>query len=48
MTRFMITNDAVDLVYYSLKEMIGGEIFVKKAPSINILDIAKAIHKIKY
>ncbi len=46
MTRFMITlNDAVDLVYYSLKEMIGGEIFVKKAPSINILDIAKAIHK---
>ena len=31
MTRFMITlNDAVDLVYYSLKEMIGGEIFVKK------------------
>ena len=46
MTRFMITlDDAVDLVYYSLKEMMGGEIFVRKAPSINVLDIAKSIHK---
>mgnify|MGYP001303440527 CR=1 FL=1 len=46
MTRFMITlNDAVNLVYKSLNEMIGGEIFVRKAASINILDIAKSIHK---
>ncbi len=46
MTRFMITlDDAVALVYYALEEMIGGEIFVRKAPSINILDIAKTIHK---
>lgn len=44
MTRFMITLDqGVRLVWKALEEMHGGEIFVKKLPSINIIDIAKAI-----
>lgn len=44
MTRFIITlNDAVDFVLFTLKEMEGGEIFVKKLPSIKVIDIAKAI-----
>ena len=44
MTRFMITLDeAIDLVWTSIFEMYGGEIFVKKIPSMKILDIAKAI-----
>jgi len=52
MTRFMISlNEAVEFVILALKEMHGGEIFVKKIPSMNIVDIAKAINnsiKIKY
>jgi UDP-N-acetylglucosamine 4,6-dehydratase len=44
MTRFMVTlNQAVSLVEFSLKASIGGEIFIKKIPSINIMDIVKAI-----
>jgi len=44
MTRFMITlEDGIDLVLTALKSAIGGEIFVKKIPSIRITDIAKAI-----
>ena len=44
MTRFMITlEDGIKLVLIALKEAIGGEIFVKKIPSILITDIAKAI-----
>lgn len=44
MTRFMITlEEAVDLVWKAFFEMQGGEIFVKKIPSMNILDIAKAV-----
>jgi UDP-N-acetylglucosamine 4,6-dehydratase (inverting) len=43
MTRFMITLDqAVDLVWYAFEDMHGGEIYVKKIPSMNILDIAEA------
>ena len=50
MTRFMITlNEAVKFVLFSFKDMKGGEIYVKKIPSINIIDIAKAIKKnVKY
>ncbi len=48
MTRFMLTlKDAIDLVFYSLKHGRGGEIFVKKAPSVKILDFAKSYAKIK-
>ncbi|CAI8316962.1 MAG: UDP-N-acetylglucosamine 4,6-dehydratase (inverting) [Cellvibrionales bacterium UBA7375] len=43
MTRFMITLDeGVDLVCHAFGDMIGGEIYVKKIPSMNILDVAKA------
>lgn len=44
MTRFMISlEQGVNLVWKALKESEGGEIFVKKTPSMNIMDIAKTI-----
>ena len=44
MTRFMISLDeGVDLVWRAIKESFGGEIFVKKIPSMKIIDIAKTI-----
>jgi len=44
MTRFMISlKGAVETVWYAFGDMIGGEIYVKKIPSMKILDIAKAI-----
>ena len=44
MTRFMITLDqGVELVWKSLSDMKGGEIYVKKIPSMKITDIAKAV-----
>ena len=43
MTRFMIKLDqAVDLVFHAFTDMQGGEIFIRKVPSMKILDIAKA------
>jgi len=52
MTRFMITLDkGVELVWQTFEDMLGGEIYVKKIPSIKVTDIAdviapKAKHKI--
>jgi UDP-N-acetylglucosamine 4,6-dehydratase len=44
MTRFMITlEQGVDLVWHAFEDLIGGEIYVKKIPSMNICDIARAI-----
>jgi UDP-N-acetylglucosamine 4,6-dehydratase len=44
MTRFMISlEEGVTLVWKALEEAQGGEIFVKKIPSMNIIDIAKAV-----
>jgi len=44
MTRFMITlEQGVELVWHAFSDMVGGEIYVKKIPSMNILDIAHAI-----
>ena len=44
MTRFWITLDqGIDFVVDCMKRMVGGEIFVPKLPSMNILDLAKAI-----
>lgn len=44
MTRFWITLDqAVEFVLKSLNRIKGGEIFVPKLPSMNIMDLAKAI-----
>lgn len=44
MTRFWITlPQAVDLVLSSLPVMQGGELFVPKIPTMNIVDLAKTI-----
>ena len=44
MTRFMITlEQGVELVWHAFEDMIGGEIYVKKIPSMNIVDLAKAV-----
>lgn len=44
MTRFWITLDqAVSLVLSGLEKMHGGEVFVPKVPSMNIMDLARAI-----
>ena len=44
MTRFMISlEQGVELVWKAFADMIGGEIYVKKIPSMNIVDIAKVI-----
>ena len=48
MTRFMLTlSEAIDLVFHSLKYSKGGEIFVKKAPSVKINDLAKSYAELK-
>lgn len=42
MTRFMITlEQGVNLVWHAFQDMLGGEIYVKKIPSMNIMDIAQ-------
>ena len=44
MTRFWITLEAcVDFVFKCLEVSNGGELFVPKIPSMNIVDLAKAI-----
>jgi len=44
MTRFMITlEQGVELVWHAFSDMVGGEIYVKKIPSMNIMDIARAV-----
>ena len=46
MTRFMITlEQGVELVWHAFSDMVGGEIYVKKIPSMNIMDIAEAVSK---
>ena len=43
-TRFMITlEQGVELVWHAFDDMVGGEIYVKKIPSMNICDIARAV-----
>ncbi len=44
MTRFMITlGQGVELVWHAFDDMVGGEIYVKKIPSMRVIDIAAAI-----
>lgn len=44
MTRFMITlEQGVKLVWHALDDMQGGEIYVKKIPSMTIVDIANSV-----
>ena len=44
MTRFMITlEEGVKLVWHAFEDMLGGEIYVKKIPSMKITDIALSV-----
>lgn len=44
MTRFMISlEEGVELVFHAFEDMVGGEIYVKKIPSMKVTDIAAAI-----
>jgi UDP-glucose 4-epimerase len=44
MTRFLLTlNHAIDLVLYAVENMKGGETFIKKAPAVRIMDLARVI-----
>ena len=44
MTRFMITlEQGVGLVWHAFEDAIGGEIYVKKIPSMKVTDIALAV-----
>jgi FlaA1/EpsC-like NDP-sugar epimerase len=44
MTRFIITlEQGVELVWHAFEDMVGGEIYVKKIPSMKVTDIARAI-----
>ena len=44
MTRFMITlEEGVNLVWQAFKDMTGGEIYVKKIPSMKLINIAKSV-----
>lgn len=44
MTRFMISlEQGVELVWHAFKDMEGGEIYVKKIPSMKVVDLASAL-----
>ncbi|OQA34669.1 MAG: UDP-N-acetylglucosamine 4,6-dehydratase (inverting) [Betaproteobacteria bacterium ADurb.Bin341] len=44
MTRFMITlEQGVELVWHAFDDMVGGEIYVKKIPSMRVADVARAV-----
>ena len=44
MTRFMITlEQGVELVWHAFEDMVGGEIYVKKIPSMKVTELARAI-----
>jgi UDP-N-acetylglucosamine 4,6-dehydratase (inverting) len=46
MTRFMISlEEGVELVWHVFDDMKGGEIYVKKIPSMKVTDIANAVNK---
>ena len=44
MTRFMITlEEGVGLVWEAFDDMVGGEIYVRKIPSMKVTDVAKSV-----
>ena len=44
MTRFMISlEQGVELVWHAFEDMIGGEIYVKKIPSMKVTEVANTI-----
>ena len=47
MTRFLLSlDDAINLVLFAISSNDNGSIFIKKAPSCKILDLAKVLNKI--
>jgi len=47
MTRYWLTlDDAIGLVFYALDHAKGGEIFVRKASSCNIMDLAETMGEV--
>ena len=44
MTRFMISlEEGVQLVWDAFEDMVGGEIYVKKIPSMKVIDLAEVV-----
>jgi UDP-N-acetylglucosamine 4,6-dehydratase len=44
MTRFMISlEQGVELVWHAFEDMVGGEIYVKKIPSMRVTDLARVV-----
>jgi FlaA1/EpsC-like NDP-sugar epimerase len=44
MTRFMISlEEGVELVWHAFEDMVGGEIYVKKIPSMKMTDLARVV-----
>ncbi|HUH59527.1 MAG TPA: UDP-N-acetylglucosamine 4,6-dehydratase (inverting) [Candidimonas sp.] len=44
MTRFMISlEQGVELVWHAFDDMVGGEIYVKKIPSMKMTDLARVV-----
>ena len=44
MTRFMISlEQGVELVWHAFDDMVGGEIYVKKIPSMKVTDLARIV-----
>lgn len=44
MTRFMISlEQGVELVWHAMEDMVGGEIYVKKIPSMKVTDIGRVV-----
>ena len=44
MTRFMISlEQGVELVWHAFEDMVGGEVYVKKIPSMKVTDLASAV-----
>jgi UDP-N-acetylglucosamine 4,6-dehydratase/5-epimerase len=44
MTRFMISlEQGVELVWTAFEDMVGGEIYIKKIPSMKVTDLASAV-----
>ena len=44
MTRFMITlEQGVELVWHAFEDMVGGEVYVRKIPSMKVTGIANAV-----
>ncbi|MDG2146997.1 MAG: UDP-N-acetylglucosamine 4,6-dehydratase (inverting) [Flavobacteriaceae bacterium] len=44
MTRFNITlKESIEIIFYAIENSLGGELFVPKIPSYNIMELAEAI-----